>query len=216
MTSEKQVSYLTKNSYSTLNSFGDQTKNVWMVFHGMGYLSRYFLRYFSALDPEKNYILAPQAPSKYYLSSEYKHVGASWLTRENTQAETENIFQYLDAVWKEEKRNSDHKLILFGYSQGVSIVTRWMASRNMGCDHLVLHSGGIPKELQPDSFNYLQKEVNVTYLYGNQDPHITEARKIVELQKGTQLFGERLKVVEFKGGHEVYIPFLKELSDDNY
>jgi len=74
---EKQVSYQIKNSYSTLNNYTEKTKNVWVVFHGIGYLSRYFLKYFKHLDPEENYIIAPQAQSKYYLNNKYRHVGAS-------------------------------------------------------------------------------------------------------------------------------------------
>ena len=43
---EKEISFVAKNSYATLNSLTEQTQNVWLVFHGMGYLSRYFLKYF--------------------------------------------------------------------------------------------------------------------------------------------------------------------------
>ena len=43
---EKEISYQSTNSYSTLNTLNTKTKNVWLVFHGMSYLSRYFLKYF--------------------------------------------------------------------------------------------------------------------------------------------------------------------------
>jgi hypothetical protein len=102
MSTEKQVLYTAKNTYDTLNKFTDKTKNIWMVFHGMGYLSRYFIDYFSELNSDENYIIAPQAPSKYYQDKAFKRVGASWLTRENTIAETENILNYVDAVYKNE------------------------------------------------------------------------------------------------------------------
>lgn len=82
---EKQVSYNITNSYCTLNERTSKTKNVWIVFHGIGYLSKYFLKYFKGLDPEENYIIAPQAASKYYLNGKYTHVGASWFTKDNTQ-----------------------------------------------------------------------------------------------------------------------------------
>lgn len=78
---EKELTYKTHNTYSTLNSLKSTTENVWFVCHGMGYLSRYFLKYFQVLDADKNYIIAPQAPSKYYLSPKFKHVGACWLTK---------------------------------------------------------------------------------------------------------------------------------------
>ena len=56
MTAEKKVSYTTTNTYDTLNTFSPKTKNVWLVFHGMGYLSRYFIHHFAQLDAAKNFI----------------------------------------------------------------------------------------------------------------------------------------------------------------
>ncbi|MAP53868.1 esterase [Altibacter sp.] len=214
MTSEKQVSFQATNTYSTRNVFSEKTKNVWFVFHGMGYLSRYFLKYFEALDPEFNYIIAPQAPSKYYMGKAFKHVGASWLTREQTVAETHNVLTYIDAVAQAEQEAlaKAPRTLFLGYSQGVSVVTRWMAFRQVSCNELVLHSGGIPKELTAADFAFLSEKTNVTYLYGNKDQYITEARKTEEQLKGSQLFGSRLKVQVFEGIHEVHTPFLTSLE----
>lgn len=216
MALEKQVNYPATNSYSTLNTFSEKTKNVWLVFHGMGYLSTYFIRYFSALNAAENFIIAPQAPSKYYLGSKFKHVGASWLTRENTLIETKNVLAYTDAVWKAEKPANLPRFIVLGYSQGVSIATRWLATRNIKCNELVLHSGGIPTELQPSDFEYLPSNCRVTYLYGNEDEYITEARKTEEHLKGTRLFGSKLNIHEFNGIHEVNTDFLLQLSQNQH
>jgi len=213
MRAEKKVSYTTNNTYTTLNSYSDKTKNIWLVFHGLGYLSRYFARYFSELNPDENFVILPQAPSKYYLGNTFKNVGASWLTKENTLEETANVLAYVDAVVEAEMPKSTAKLIILGYSQGVSIATRWMAQRKIICDHLVLHSGGIPVELKAAQFDYLPKTTEVTFLYGNKDEYITEARKTEEQLKGNTLFGDRLQIVQFEGTHEVYIPFLSDLSE---
>jgi predicted esterase len=212
MSLEKQVSFNTTNSYSTLNSLNPKTKNYWLVFHGMGYLSKYFIRYFSQLDPVENYVVAPQAPSKYYLGEKFKHVGASWLTRENTIAETKNILSYVDAVFKAETVKPEVNLIILGYSQGVSIATRWMASRKIQCNYLVLHSGGIPIELKPSDFDYLNEQTKVTYLYGDKDQYITEAKTTEEQLKGNALFGNRLQVEVFHGIHEVNTAFISKLA----
>ena len=56
MASEKRVSYSAQNTYSTFGNFSSKTKNVWLVFHGMGHLSRYFIRHFSTLNPEENVV----------------------------------------------------------------------------------------------------------------------------------------------------------------
>ncbi|WP_410005044.1 alpha/beta hydrolase [Aequorivita nionensis] len=212
MSLEKEASYRATNTYSTLNTLTEKTKNIWVVFHGMGYLSKYFIKYFSEMDAEENYIIAPQAPSKYYQGKNFKHVGASWLTRENTIADTHNILNYVDAVVEKELPDFKANLIVLGYSQGVSIATRWVASRKIQCDKLILHSGGIPSELKTQDFEFLKSSAQVIYLYGNKDQYITEARETEEKLKGSKLFQSRLKIEVFEGIHEVNTAILLKLS----
>lgn len=209
---EKEVSYLTNNTYSTLNSLTKKTKNVWFVCHGMGYLSRYFIRYFDGLNPEENYIIAPQAPSKYYQGKDFKHVGASWLTKENTVFETKNILNYLMSVYTHEKMESNPNLIIFGFSQGVSVAMRWVAHNKINCKALIIHSGGIPKELQKEDFEFLDKNTNVHLIYGTQDEYISEERAKVEREKAIELFNNKLLIQSFEGGHEVNLQLLNGIS----
>ena len=213
MTKEKKVIYTSSNSYSTLNILTKNTKNIWFVFHGLGYLSKYFINYFSHINPDENYIIAPQAPSKYYQGKNFKHVGASWLTKENTIEETKNVLAYVDEVFNTEIKTPIPNLIILGYSQGVSIATRWVASRKINCKHLVLHSGGIPIELTPEDFNFLKKDTKVTYLYGNKDQYITEARKTEEQLKGNHLFGKYINYRVFEGVHEVNLNYIRLLAE---
>ena len=214
MTIEKKVIYTTSNTYSVLNNLTEKTKNVWIVFHGLGYLSKYFINYFSKINPEENFIIAPQAPSKYYQGRNFKHVGASWLTKENTLEETKNVLAYVDKVFKTEIEATPHNLIVLGYSQGVSIATRWLASRKINCNHLILHSGGIPTELKPKDFSFLKQQAQVTYLYGNKDQYINEARKTEETIKGANLFEKHLDIRVFEGVHEVNTDFIMEISEN--
>ncbi|WP_420322389.1 alpha/beta hydrolase [Flagellimonas sp.] len=201
---EKTVSYAATNTYVTLNSLHENTKNVWVVFHGIGYLSRYFVRYFEALDSNENYIIAPQAPSKYYLKNEYKYVGASWLTKENTASETENVLNYMDAVWAAEKIPKDRNVIVFGFSQGVSIALRWMVKRKIKCGQLILFAGGIPNELQKEHLNFLDWDTTqVKIVYGKSDEYLQGERLIKEQHKMNALFGNNLEVITFDGGHEL-------------
>ena len=211
MSSEKRITFTASKTYSTLNDFGPETKNIWLVFHGMGHLSRYFIKHFSALNNRENYIIAPQAPSKYYQGSEYRHVGASWLTREDTVEENKNVLNYVDAVWQAEKPAGRFKLIVLGYSQGVSIACRWLASRQMNCDLLILHSGGIPKELTSSDFTHFHDDTKVEFWYGDKDEFITDERISEEKIKGNELFGQRLELVVFNGVHEVYTPFINKI-----
>ncbi len=206
---EKEISYTTTNSYSTLNDLTDETKNVWLVFHGMGYLSRYFLKYFKNLNAKENYIIAPQAQSKYYLPPNYQHVGASWLTKENTIKETENVMHYIDAVFKAEALPKDKNLIVFGYSQGVSVAMRYLAKRQLNCAQLILHSGGIPKKLTFKDFEYLKAKV--TLIYGLNDQYLNEERMTTEKNRALELFRNQVSIIPFEGTHEVNVDLIMKL-----
>lgn len=202
---EKAVRYTAANTYSTLNTFSETTHNIWLVFHGLGYLSRYFIRYFNGLDPEKNYIISPQAPSKYYQDKTFTRVGASWLTKENTLFETQNLVRYINQVAENESLFSikNKQLLLLGYSQGVSVMLRWLAQSQVAVSRVIIHSGGIPRELTPEDFAHVNPQTPVNLLYGTEDPYLHSDRVELEKQLATSLFGDRLTINPFPGGHEV-------------
>lgn len=207
---ENLVDYRATHSYATLNTLSENTKNVWIVFHGLGYLSKYFLRYFKELPEEENYIIAPQAPSKYYLDKQYRHIGACWLTKENTKQETANILAYLDAVYAAEKIPSHCRLFIFGYSQGVSIATRWVVHRQLKCDRMILYAGGLPKELQADDFDFFDRHhTKVSTLIGNLDEYINEERLKHENQRIDALFKGKAEQIVYEGTHQMQKELLR-------
>ncbi|PQB04200.1 alpha/beta hydrolase [Aureitalea marina] len=210
MSTEKRINYQASNTYSTLNKLSADTQRIWMVFHGMGYLSRYFIRHFKNLDPVKNYIIAPQAPSKYYQGPDFKHVGASWLTREDTVNETDNVLNYVEGVWQAELAHTNCELIVLGYSQGVSIATRWLAKYQRRCDQLIIHSGGLPKELTAKDFSHFQETTKVHYVFGNSDPYINQDRLDLERKRAEALFGS-VQERPFKGAHVVNEEYLLQI-----
>ncbi|MEO2062993.1 MAG: esterase [Christiangramia sp.] len=202
MSSEKSVSYQISNTYSTLNERTAHTKNIWLVFHGIGYLSRYFLRHFQHLNTDENYIIAPQAHSKFYLNGEYRHVGASWLTRENLEEGIENMLNYLDAVFEAENLKNAENLHILGYSQGVSVATRFVARRRINCQKLIMHSGKVPQELTSEDFNFL-KNPEFAFLYGKNDEYLKNGIIEVEENRLAELFPKNLEILAYEGGHEV-------------
>ncbi len=207
---QKEVVYQSINTYDTLNEFTSKTTTVWLVFHGIGYLSRYFIRLFQSLDPQENYIIAPQAPSKYYKNNEYKKVGSSWLTKENTKTETKNVLNYVDSVMEAENIPDKVKFVVLGYSQGVSIASRWIATRKIQPDGFVMISGGFPKELDREDFAFLTNKTKVTHILGEKDPYF-------EIDK---VNAEKIRVkgilpqIQFRihpGGHELDIETLQNI-----
>lgn len=200
---ENDVVYQASSTYSTLNSLGPETKTVWIVFHGIGYLSRYFLKYFEALPAKENYIIAPQAPSKYYLNDTYTHVGASWLTKENTISELKNVLNYLDQILEQESPINNYQVNVLGFSQGVSVALRWVCHSRLKCDKLILYAGGIPKELKPEDTAFLMPDTEISLVFGKQDAFLTVERMVAEEKKIERLFAGQVKRVGFEGGHEM-------------
>lgn len=198
---EKSVVYQNQNTYHSLNEITDRTKYVWLVFHGLGYLSKYFIEHFKHLDTNKHYIICPQAPSKYYANKEYSKVGACWLTKENTAIETDNILNYIDSIIAKEHIPKNCEFIVLGYSQGVSIAARWLARRKHYCDRLVLISGKFPYEITTQNIKHL--EATKTYItIGENDPLITPEIALQEINKLISLF-PNIKKVNHDGGHRI-------------
>lgn len=197
------MSYRSTNTYATLNEPGPETQTTWIVFHGIGYLGRYFLKYFRELSPNENYIIAPQAPSKYYLNSQYKHVGASWLTKERTMEDLENVLAYIDAVLADQTIPKTCRINIMGYSQGASVALRWLCHSKHRCDRLILYAGGIPNEITPEDVQFFLEDTEVSIVFGKRDEFLTVERLAREEEKIRNLFGDRVQRVYFEGGHEV-------------
>ncbi|MFD0964094.1 alpha/beta hydrolase [Pseudofulvibacter geojedonensis] len=200
MTEEKTISYTINNTYSTLNKLTNATKNNWFVIHGLGFLSKYFIKYFDELNKEENYIVAPQAQNKHYLKNQYKHVGTTWLTKNNTQFDIVNVLAHLDAVYSAEGLPESTNNILLGFSQGVSIVTRWVASRQIPCNTLVLYAGKIPREFKPNHFKHISR---VLLIVGDKDEYVTTEVLLAETKYAQELFGNKLEIKVFDGTHEM-------------
>ena len=111
MINTHQISFKSSSSYISYNKLSPKTESIWFVFHGYGQLSRYFIRRFDVLDKEKNYIIAPQGLSKFYLDKEYKNVGASWLTHEENEMDLLNQQNYLTELFNELKLEIDFSKI---------------------------------------------------------------------------------------------------------
>ena len=138
------------------------------------------------------------------------------MTRENTEADIENVLKYLDEVYAEEilsKKNiaKTPNLIILGYSQGVSVATRFLTRRKIKCDQLILHSGKIPAEISSEDLKFL-KDTNVTYLYGTEDEYLKKGIIEVEEERLKTLFPNNLEILTYNGGHEFNTEIIEKLS----
>lgn len=207
----KTAHYTSTNTYETLNKLNTNTKNVWLVFHGIGYLSKFFLRHFSSLNPKENYVIGLQAPFKYYKNNNYKHVGACWLTKENTAIDTENVLNYVDSVCENENIDTNTvNFIVLGYSQGVSIATRWLALRKQYCHTLVMISGVFPKELKKQDFEYIPN-LKIYHTVGLKD-EIFDPKNVTKQEERLKDLFKNIEFLNHEGGHKLDINLLQKYT----
>ena len=141
-------------------------------------------------------------------------MGASWLTKEKTVMETANVLNYLDAVLEKEQLPQHLNFIVFGYSQGVSVATRWVAKRKLRCDRLILHSGGLPRELKAEDFSFLSENgTKVTAIVGDNDEYIDAEILKSEAQRMETLFDGQAEQIIFEGKHEVKKELLIQFAE---
>ena len=88
---------------AVLGPEGPGVRELWYVLHGYGQLAAPFLEEFRAIDDGTRLIVAPEALSRFYEGDAKSRlhkdarVGASWMTREDREAEIADYLGYLDS-----------------------------------------------------------------------------------------------------------------------
>ncbi|MEQ8580786.1 MAG: alpha/beta hydrolase [Marinoscillum sp.] len=212
MMEERHIAYQHTTPYAVLNKLTKDTKRIWLVFHGYGQLSRYFLRKFEGLDPVENYIIAPQGISKTYLEGFSGRVGASWMTSEDRLTEIANQKVYIDAVIAAHQIDwADKRLVYFGFSQGVATMCRYAAHARLPFDQMILWAGMFPPELANKDYDFLNRKISVKYFTGSRDPFYETGMKEGQVSKVRAVLGVDAEVRTFDGVHEVRADLINAL-----
>jgi predicted esterase len=201
--------------FFTIGTLGEETKEIWFVCHGYGQLAEYFLRKFQQFEDGKTFVIAPEALNHFYVEGFSGRVGATWMTKEERDAEITDYVSYFDGLSGQLFGNIDFekvKLNVLGFSQGVAAVCRWVVLRNVPFHRLILWAGIFPPDLNSDfsfSINAL-KEKEVIIVYGDKDPMLKEAH-LKEMESFRQIKPD-LQIVRFEGGHELKEDVLLKLK----
>ena len=210
MSHQHHITVSVKASYHTLNDLTDETEKVWLVFHGYGQLSEYFIRKFEGLDPVKNFIIAPQGLSKYYLDGTGR-VGASWMTKEDRLTEIENQYAYIDAVLKEVGDVSAKQLIYFGFSQGTATMGRYAAHAKIPFQKMIIWAGTFPPDTNPKEWDYLSGKEEIHYYTSREVIYFKE--EMIENQNSVvkEAMGKEPQLHWYEGGHRVVSGLLQDI-----
>lgn len=201
---QKHIEVSLKASYRTLNELTPKTKRIWLVFHGYGMLTEFFIKKFEILNKEENFIIAPQGLSKFYLDGFDGRVGATWMTKEDRLTEIENQHRYVAAVLKKESIGYEHlDVILFGFSQGAATMCRFAVAEKIPFSKMVLWAGTIPHDMSAEDIGHWPKPLPLYGFVGTRDHFLPEERRLKVEQRIEEVTGTKLQMTIFEGKHEV-------------
>lgn len=201
--------------YLTLGEL-ESAEEIWFVLHGYSMLAGSFLQWFEpALRPGR-LLVAPEALSRSYFEEKgARRVGASWMTREDRDAEIEDYVRYLDQLGQRVLSGvpGEPRVEVHGFSQGAATACRWVAFGHVRVDRLMLWGGGLPPDLPLDRYGPALTAARLELAIGTRDQYISEG-DIDREQARLATFGMTPLVHRFDGGHRVDKATLLALSGD--
>ncbi len=201
---EKHLDFEISAPYCTLNRLRSTTKKIWLVFHGYGMLSRYFINKFRILDKRYNFVIAPQGLSRFYLEGFTGRVGSSWMTKEDRLTEIENQQRYLRAIIDREIiTNNFEELIILGFSQGAATASRFAAFSGIDFSKLIIWSGKFPEDIAREDVAHWSDDLVIRYFTGTKDPFLKEVKIPDQHEVIKRLTGIEIEKTEFDGEHEL-------------
>jgi len=200
---EHTVPFEFTGRYFTLGEETSIDHELWLVLHGYGQLSRFFLPKFEPLS-SKAYVIAPEALSLFYLHGVNGRVGATWMTREFREEAIQNYIKYLTSVYRKvlPETTIPKRTVLFAFSQGVSTLIRWVVQESILFDEMILWAGDFPPDVDRERCRRLFAHKTVYYVYGNQDHFITPSR-FTQLEGKYLEYGLSPEIIRFTGDHEI-------------
>lgn len=186
---------------------------IWFVLHGYSQLAATFLRWFESVVEPGRLLVAPEGLSRAYFEERgVRRVGASWMTREDRDAEVDDYVQYLDRLADRMRLGvpGDPRIEVHGFSQGAATACRWVAFGSSKVDRLVLWSSGVPPDLPLDRYGERLMRAGLTIAMGTRDKYHAEADIEAEAAR-LAAAGLHPRLLRFDGGHRVDGATLKGL-----
>lgn len=211
MTAQHNITTQKTARIFTYGNLSEQTKIIWIVAHGYGFLAEYFIKKFECLNPDEHYVIVPEALNRFYLKNLSGRVGACWMTSEDRENEINDYILYLDNIYKTFVLHKHAKIVALGFSQGASTIMRWAMKTHNKLNNIVLWGGSIPNECLTNI-----TKLNNMYPYilvGDTDEFITPEKKD-EVMKTLVNNGVIFSHIFYKGGHAILTEPLMQLSSE--
>lgn len=206
--------------FALLGEPGAAVREVWFVCHGYGQLAGRFLRSFLPIAGPERLFVAPEGLSRFYLGEERgphgpdSRVGATWMTREDREAEIGDYVRWLDDLHRHvlaSLQADSLRVRILGFSQGAHTVSRWVAHGEATADELILWSGTFPVDFAWEVALPRLRELSLTLASGSEDRWLTPER-LRESVEEIEARGVIPRVVLFEGGHRIQEAPLRKVA----
>jgi predicted esterase len=191
-------------------------RSLWICLHGYRQLAPWFLRRFGVLDDGTRRILAPEALNRFYVGDpDGRHgpasrVGATWMTREDRDAEIFDYTRYLEGVLEAEAgRVPGRPVVVLGFSQGAHTAARWMTRSEHEVRAVVLWGEGLPDDA--DAVRPALPRRRWVLVRGATDETRAPEREASDEARLDEA-GARWEVRSHDGGHRIHPATLAELA----
>lgn len=210
---EKHIDFSYSARYFQLGELNASTKQVIFALHGYGQQAKYFIRKFDHLTKNNICIIAPEGLNRFYLEGFSGRVGATWMTKEDREADIRNYVAYLNSIYTS-LNLYDSKISILGFSQGAATASRWISRGQVDFSSLILWAGIFPPDMNLENSTTVLKNKKITYVYGKQDKFITEDR-IKEMDQISADLAVTPQVLTFNGEHHLDEDVLTQIFVNN-
>lgn len=187
----------------------DRAEKLLIALHGYGQHPHYFLRKMESLVEQGWCVLAPEGLHRFYTQGMSGRVGASWMTREDREADIHDNMEYLDRLLQAHA-HIKHRVLL-GFSQGTATAIRFFCSdKKPDFQQLIMWAGSFPPDLDLPSNVLRLNEVGIDLTVGCEDAFI-KSDDVKELQALFDERGVRYTFTSFQGGHDLDAATLERL-----
>ena len=180
-----------------------------LAIHGYRQLGRYFIRHFESLASMGYRIVVPEGLHRFYIEGYSGRVGASWMTKDDREADIEDYINYLQQVAESFDLYAT-PWILLGFSQGGPTACRWLPHVSSLPESLILHSTVFPNDFEFESFQEELRNLPTHAIFGDSDPFASE-EVISEKVEWMKRNGVHPKLTRFEGGHVVHLESVRDI-----
>lgn len=220
MSEERHIAVTRTARYHVLGAPGPDIEDVWFVCHGYGQLASDFMKEFECIAHPLRLIVAPEALSRYYISTAPEFhgpdskVGATWMTREDRETEIDDYVNYLDDLYAGIMGEIGHRKVsvtVAGFSQGGATANRWLTRGSARADRLLMWGSLLAADSDLNEAAAFFRDTGLVLVYGTRDQY-TEEGMIPKYEKVLDSHSIPYRVVSFDGGHRMDRDTLRSLA----